>query len=165
MAESAMESARIGQEISRLRKQIGISATELARRAGLSQSQISRLENGQQGFRSHTLARLSKALGVSPAHFFINELDDVRKDRQRNQEARRELGKTLAEEIRERYGEIAVTPAYSNFLKRLAKALARRATDPKLLRRALDQVLRMDEEELRALINGSPAATSRKPKA
>ena len=68
-----MESKAIGRKINQLRDKLGITTTELAKRVGISQAQISRLENGKQGFRSNTLARISKALGVKPIYFFMEE--------------------------------------------------------------------------------------------
>jgi DNA-binding Xre family transcriptional regulator len=44
-----------------------MTTTELAKKVGISQAQISRLENGLQGFRSDTLLEIGLALGVSPA--------------------------------------------------------------------------------------------------
>ena len=54
-----MESQLIGLKIARLRKEQHLSGMELAKRAGLSQPQLSRLENGRQGLRSATLIRLA----------------------------------------------------------------------------------------------------------
>ena len=39
----------------------------------ISQAQISRLQNGQQGFRSGTLVKLAKSLKVPPFRLFITE--------------------------------------------------------------------------------------------
>ncbi len=41
-----------------------LTTTELAEKVGISQAQISRLQTGKQGFRSSTLRRIAKALGV-----------------------------------------------------------------------------------------------------
>ena len=60
----------------KLREKLGMTTTELARRVGISQAQISRLENGKQGFRANTLARISEALGVKPIYFFMDEEAD-----------------------------------------------------------------------------------------
>ncbi len=68
-----MDSKAIGKKVSGLREKLDMTTTELARRVGISQAQISRLENGKQGFRSNTLARISKALGVKPIYFFIDD--------------------------------------------------------------------------------------------
>ncbi len=68
-----MDSKAIGVKIARLRDTLGITTTELARRVGISQAQISRLENGKQGFRSATLARIAKALDVRPVYFFMDD--------------------------------------------------------------------------------------------
>lgn len=68
-----MDSKVIGRKVSALRGKLNMSATELARRVGISQAQISRLENGKQGFRSNTLNRIAKALSVKPIYFFLEE--------------------------------------------------------------------------------------------
>jgi transcriptional regulator with XRE-family HTH domain len=41
-----------------------MTSSELAREVGVAQAQISRLENGLQGFRSDTLVRIARALNV-----------------------------------------------------------------------------------------------------
>jgi transcriptional regulator with XRE-family HTH domain len=48
-----------------------MTTTALAAKVGISQAQISRLENGQQGFRSETLVKLAKALKVPPFRLFM----------------------------------------------------------------------------------------------
>ena len=58
----------IGLRITRLRLARGLTTSQLAERAGLSQAQISRLENGKQGFRTKTLARIAAALSVTPSY-------------------------------------------------------------------------------------------------
>jgi len=73
-----MYEKKIGLKMSKLREQQGLTSTVLAERVGISQAQISRLENGKQGFRSSTLARISEALGVTPAYFFLEEGEDPR---------------------------------------------------------------------------------------
>ena len=39
----------------------------------MSQAQISRLENGQQGFRSGALVKIAKALKVPPFRLFMTD--------------------------------------------------------------------------------------------
>ncbi len=56
-----------------LREELGMTVTELARRVGISQAQISRLENGLQGFRSATLFKIALALEKPPFHFLMND--------------------------------------------------------------------------------------------
>ena len=68
-----MDSKAIGRKVNELRGKLGMTTTELAKRVGISQAQISRLENGKQGFRSNTLGRIAEALGVKPIYFFIEE--------------------------------------------------------------------------------------------
>ena len=81
---------QIGLRVSKLREQQGLTTTELAKRVGISQAQISRLENGKQGFRSATLVRIAQALGVRPAHFWTDEEGEPAYG------ATGELGKALA---------------------------------------------------------------------
>ena len=68
-----MDSKAIGRKVGELRGKLGMTTTQLAKRVGISQAQISRLENGKQGFRSNTLDRISKALGVKPMYFFLEQ--------------------------------------------------------------------------------------------
>ena len=56
----------IGRKVSELREARKLTTTELAKKAGVSQAQISRLENGLQGFRSDTLLDIALALDVHP---------------------------------------------------------------------------------------------------
>lgn len=63
----------IGLEIRILRERHRISAKELAERIGLSQSQISRLENGQRRIDTRILERIAGALEVDPSYFFRGE--------------------------------------------------------------------------------------------
>lgn len=152
MSKPTLDSARIGREIARLRKQLNMSSTELGRRVGLSQPQISRLENGKQGFRSDTLARIAEALGVTPAYFFIDEADDVQQEQARAHETRNRMGAQLAQDIEQQYGEIAVTPAFKQSLKRLAVTLNKDETNAKTLRKLLDRIFAMTNEDREALL-------------
>ena len=97
-----MDNVAIGTKLHRLRKKLGYTTTSLAKKVGVSQAQISRLENGKQGFRSATLTRISKALGVKPVYFFLDEKDTG--------EAR----------IAERLASYGISPS-----KRLVEALSR----------------------------------------
>ncbi len=68
-----MNNRNIGLKITRLREAQGLTTTQLAERVGISQAQISRLENGKQGFRSATLSKIANALGVKMSFFFQEE--------------------------------------------------------------------------------------------
>ncbi len=57
----------IGRKVCELRDSQNMTTTALAKKAGISQAQVSRLENGLQGFRSDTLLDIALALGVKPA--------------------------------------------------------------------------------------------------
>ncbi len=71
-----MDKKDIGHRVQTLRKKLGLTMRELANRTDLSQGQVSRLENGRQGFRSATLMRVAKALGVQPYHLYLPEAED-----------------------------------------------------------------------------------------
>jgi transcriptional regulator with XRE-family HTH domain len=70
-----MDDKTIGQKINDLRAKQGLTTTELGKRIGISQAQISRLENGRQGFRVTTLRKIAEALNVDLSHFFEEESD------------------------------------------------------------------------------------------
>ena len=62
----------IGAGVSALREERRVTATDLARRAGICQPQISRLDNGPQGFRSGTLLKIAKVLGKLSSYSMTN---------------------------------------------------------------------------------------------
>lgn len=66
-----MNQKEIGHKIRELRSRQGLTTISLAKKVKLSQAQVSRLENGLQGFRSATLIKFAKALGVPPIYFFV----------------------------------------------------------------------------------------------
>ena len=57
---------KIGARVKKLATERGATTVSMAAAVGVSQAQISRLENGLQGFRSATLLKISIALGVKP---------------------------------------------------------------------------------------------------
>ena len=57
---------KIGAKVRELANARGGTTISLAKAIGVSQAQISRLENGLQGFRSATLFKIAVALGVKP---------------------------------------------------------------------------------------------------
>ena len=62
----------IGQRVREVRQSKDMTTTVLAKKVGVSQAQISRLETAQQGFRSETLSRIASALGVPPYHLVVD---------------------------------------------------------------------------------------------
>ncbi len=68
-----MNQKAMGEKVRDLRRKLGYTTVTLARKMKMSQAQISRLENGLQGFRSHTLIKMSKVLGVAPVYFFLDD--------------------------------------------------------------------------------------------
>ena len=61
----------IGRRIAAFRKERGLTVRQLSKRIGLSEGQLSRLENGHQGLRSRVLLRIAQVLGVKPVQFFM----------------------------------------------------------------------------------------------
>ncbi len=68
-----MKAKEIGATVRAIRTERGLTTTKLADMVGISQAQVSRLENGQQGFRSGTLVRIAKALKVPPFRLFMTD--------------------------------------------------------------------------------------------
>ncbi len=68
-----MKPKDIGMTVKNLRSQLGMTTTDLAKKVGISQAQISRLENGQQGFRSGTLVKIAKVLRVPAFRLFMTD--------------------------------------------------------------------------------------------
>jgi ribosome-binding protein aMBF1 (putative translation factor) len=62
--ETAKRAVQIGDEVRRLRMERGLSQNELAKRVGLSQSVVARLEAGGVEPRLSTLDRVARALDV-----------------------------------------------------------------------------------------------------
>ena len=58
--------AEFGARLAKLRKDAGMSQAELARRLSLTQSLISRFEQGQRRMYDDMLAATAKILGVTP---------------------------------------------------------------------------------------------------
>jgi DNA-binding XRE family transcriptional regulator len=56
----------VGNRLRDFREAQGLTQTQLARRAGLLQSHISRLENGENSFTERSLNKIAKALGIRP---------------------------------------------------------------------------------------------------
>jgi len=70
-----MDQKSIGKKVRELRSRMGLTTVTLAKKVGLSQAQVSRLENGLQGFRSATLLKFCRVLDVDPVYFFIEGQD------------------------------------------------------------------------------------------
>ncbi len=70
----------IGEKVTALRMKRGMTTTDLSVKVGVSQAQISRLENGKQGFRTITLHKIASALGVTLNYFFDEGTDTIVSD-------------------------------------------------------------------------------------
>ncbi len=73
----------IGARVKALRQERGLTGARLAEKVGICGAQISRLENGRQGFRSGTLVRIAKALKVPPFRLFMTDREWARWKRRR----------------------------------------------------------------------------------
>jgi ribosome-binding protein aMBF1 (putative translation factor) len=61
---------QVGKKIRELRELAGMNQTQLAKKAGLTQSHVSRIENAEHSATNFTLEKIARALGVE-----IEELD------------------------------------------------------------------------------------------
>lgn len=68
--DASLFNLNIANRVRAARAKLGLTTTDLAETIGMSQAQISRLENGMQGFRSGTLHKIADALHVS-ARFLV----------------------------------------------------------------------------------------------
>ena len=68
---------RIGEEVRRIRKSLGLTLAELASAASLSAGMLSKIENGAISPSLDTLSALARSLNVPIAQFFI-ENDEPR---------------------------------------------------------------------------------------
>ena len=68
-----LSNADIGLRMTRLREARGLTTVALGQLVGISQAQVSRLENGRQGFRSFTLARIAESLDVPPFYLLMSD--------------------------------------------------------------------------------------------
>jgi len=121
-----MYEKKIGLKVNKLREMQGLTTTELAKRVGVSQAQISRLENGLQGFRSSTLSKIADALGVRPAYFWQEENEGASPDNPEIFGAPGTLGKALA------------NPEFRDVAERAAKVFVADRESFGKIRRAVD---------------------------
>ena len=86
LASSVHEhSIRIGERIRQMRRRNGLTAQEVARRAGVSAAYLSRLENDKISPTVATLSRLTQAMNESVSRLFANHASGplVRRDMRR----------------------------------------------------------------------------------
>lgn len=87
----------IGKRIKKIRTQKGLSTYEISRKTGISQSAVSRLENGKRKADADIIEKIAEALEVSPDKLTGKALSDIIGDRLK------ELGMSL-EELAEKSG-------------------------------------------------------------
>jgi len=68
---ASVKPKEIGATVRAIRSELGMTTTVLGQKIGVSQAQISRLENGYQGFRSETLGKMAVALKVPVFRFMM----------------------------------------------------------------------------------------------
>jgi len=110
-----MDQKIIGQKIHELRSKMGLTIITLAKKVRLSQAQVSRLENGLQGFRSATLIKFAKALGVPPIYFFVEGEDTSTR---KVAETLEKFGLTPSKDLRRTLSN----PAFLKFAENCAKS-------------------------------------------
>ncbi|WP_199617635.1 helix-turn-helix domain-containing protein [Paenibacillus alkalitolerans] len=71
--ETIRQIARMVSDVVRRRKMLGLTQDEVAKRAGLSQAQVARLENSSQIPRVDTLIKVAIALGMN---ITLNETEE-----------------------------------------------------------------------------------------
>lgn len=72
-SESIRQLARMVSDLIKRRKMLGLTQEEVAKRAGLTQAQIARLENSSQIPRLDTLIKVAIALGLNIILNDVNE--------------------------------------------------------------------------------------------
>lgn len=93
--------ATFGERLARLRKDAGITQTELARRIGGSQSAISQIEKGERKPSYDTIQQLAGALGVTPAYLLGAEVEDLTPEERQHFRQYRGLPEKAREALRE----------------------------------------------------------------
>ena len=128
-------SLAIGQKVKALRTKQGYTTVTLAKRMWMSQAQVSRLENGLQGFRSWTLLRFAKVLGVPPSYFYTEgEEVSAAKVAEELEKAGLTPSRTLTGAMTDK--------AFLRFLERCAKAMKRHRKNVLRMDQAVRQVIR-----------------------
>lgn len=72
-AETIRQIARMVSDIVKRRKMLGLTQDEVAKKSGLSQAQVARLENSSQIPRVDTLIKVAVALGMN---IHLSETDE-----------------------------------------------------------------------------------------
>jgi transcriptional regulator with XRE-family HTH domain len=130
-----MDSAAIGRKIRELRNKMGLTTVTLAKKVRLSQAQVSRLENGLQGFRSKTLDKFAKVLGVPPMYFYVEDEEAATVNMAQDLVKR---GLAPSSGLR----KALANPAFLRFLERCAKGFGKDKKDLDKMAAAVKRVVR-----------------------
>jgi len=128
-----MDKKTIGRRLRELRTRKGLTTVTLAKKVKLSQAQISRLENGLQGFRSETLRKLARVLGVPPVYFML-EGEDASSPAVA--EALEKQGLTPSRTLRKAMAD----PSFLKFLEKCARAAGAHKKNLARMERAIRRV-------------------------
>ena len=90
--------ADIGNRICQRREMLGMSGTELALRADISASTLSKIENGRRNIGVETLCAVAKALEVPLSFLQPKELDMFTEDHQELPELENKLNQLSADQ-------------------------------------------------------------------
>ena len=74
-----MKKRALGNAVYALRKKLNLTQSEFAKKSGLSQSAISRIESGQRWSTDRTLDLLGEALGIDPMEIMKLTYDEHNK--------------------------------------------------------------------------------------
>ena len=129
-----MNQKAIGQKIYELRVKSGMSGWDLARKVGMTQAQVSRLENGEQGFRAATLVKFAKVLGVPPVYFFVDGTNTV------NMQLDKDLAEKNIKYLKTLRKEIA-NPVFLRFAEKCADRFKSDRSKLKDMERAIKMVV------------------------
>ncbi len=124
---------RIGARIRELRTKMGYTIASLSKKAGISGAQVSRLENGLQGFRSRTLSKIAEALDVPVIYFHVDD------KRAFTLELEREIdrnGPGLAVPLR----SALANPAFLRYIERCAGLFLRKGKKLQAMEKAVKRV-------------------------
>jgi transcriptional regulator with XRE-family HTH domain len=114
------DDAEIGQRLNALRKAKGLSLLELAKATGVSESTLSRIENGRTPISARHLFQVAETLGIDIAEFFESP----------GRSNARRAGRHLGSRHRQAAGTAGEAHQASIVINREARAVFRFMSDP-----------------------------------
>jgi transcriptional regulator with XRE-family HTH domain len=112
----------LGPNLQAWRNRLGLSQTELARRAGISRPNLVAIEQGRKDLTLSTLVKISQALGISPGKLLEETPPRFKLDRhQVDRVAKAVLGHTIPAHPQEINLAYAAVRLLSRFLSAMGK--------------------------------------------